>query len=278
MKKKTYKSFILAGVLMSLLAISPAALAVEKTSETIIILGNTTNTENTPGWMFARDPGNATPFEFNTNKESIGLGSLYVKPIDATAAHKFIGENFINTPVANVAKISYDFLIGNGGDSSDKNQFYMNVYANFGSSNDLKFYDCRYDVVATSGSNSSFTTVTFDPNQSYPVTTRGGTDPSPYTCPSIPANMDNLSAGSNIRMFSLNVGDTSANDSGLDGYLDNVIVETTSNITTYDFEPFITPEAKNDCKDDGWKTMKDTNGNSFKNQGQCVSWVNHQSN
>lgn len=32
----------------------------------------------------------------------------------------------------------------------------------------------------------------------------------------------------------------------------------------------------NDCKDGGWKNLKDANGNSFKNQGQCVSYFNHQ--
>jgi len=33
------------------------------------------------------------------------------------------------------------------------------------------------------------------------------------------------------------------------------------------------PSDKNQCKKDGWKDLTDANGNSFKNQGDCVSYV-----
>jgi hypothetical protein len=47
---------------------------------------------------------------------------------------------------------------------------------------------------------------------------------------------------------------------------DNTIVDE----TLYDYEP--TPaEAKEMCKNGGWRTMTDSNGNPFRNQGQCVS-------
>ncbi|HYF96699.1 MAG TPA: hypothetical protein VD947_01525, partial [Patescibacteria group bacterium] len=154
-----------------------------------------------------------------------------------------------------------------GGDSNDEEHFYMNVYANFGESDDTKFYDCRYNVIPTVGSTSDFTTVTFDPTQSYSVDTR---NTSPYPCPASPADMDLLSPSSNIRMFSLNVGDTSANDAGLDGYLDNVVVTILNGDTTiYDFEEApVTLSSKNDCKKGGWQ---DSEAPVFKNQGDCVS-------
>lgn len=204
---------------------------------TVVITGNTSAGENQPGWLFNRDITTATPFEFNTDQASIGTGSLYVMPIGANASDKFIGENFVNTPIANINSITYDFQIGSGGDANDEEHFYMNVYANFGSSPDDKFYDCRYNVVPTTGSTASFTTVTFDPSLAYPVTQSGT---SPFACPSIPNDMDSESVNSTIRVFALNVGDTSINDQGLDGYLDKVIVnlDDSSGITTYDFEPF----------------------------------------
>jgi len=43
------------------------------------------------------------------------------------------------------------------------------------------------------------------------------------------------------------------------------------NETTYDFEVGRTPATKDDCKDGGWMTFNDP---AFKNQGECVSWVN----
>ncbi len=35
-----------------------------------------------------------------------------------------------------------------------------------------------------------------------------------------------------------------------------------------------TPPSKDACKNDGWKNYGDTNGSPFKNQGQCISFVN----
>lgn len=231
---------------------------------TVVVSGDTAAGENMPGWLFNRDVSTSTPYEFNTNEASIGVGSLYVLPIGANPSDKFIAENFLNAPLSEVSSISYDFMIGSGGAVTDENQFYMSVYANFGESDDLKFYDCRYSVVPAVGSQAVFTTVNFDPTQSYPVATSGS---SPYACPSAPADMDLSSPGSNLRMFALNVGDTAAGDVGLDGYLDNVVVDLVSGTTTYDFEP--TFEA---CKAGGWMLSSSP---LFSNQGDCVSY--HQS-
>lgn len=261
-----YKKII---AVMSLALVSSFAFitVAQAVDSTVVVTGNTSAGENQPGWMFNRDTTTDTPFEFNSNEASLGNGSLYVLPIGATPADKFIGENFINTPIANVNSISYDFMIGSGGDALDEEQFYMSVYANFGVSDDLKFYDCRYAVIPTVGSTSGFTTVTFDPTQSYSVTTSGS---SPHACPSVPAAMDLTSPGSTIRMFSLNVGDTTNSDLGVDGYLDNVIVNVDSGVTVYDFEPVTTPVSKDECKKGGWKNF---NTPTFSNQGQCVSFM-----
>lgn len=36
---------------------------------------------------------------------------------------------------------------------------------------------------------------------------------------------------------------------------------------------FVVPTTKDECKKGGWMTLANTEGNSFKNQGQCVSFV-----
>lgn len=252
------------GKFASLAVVFAFAVSAYAQNQTVIITGNTSAGENQPGWYFNRDANNDTPIEFNTDEASIGFGSLYVKPIGTNGPDKFIGENFINTALADVDSISFDFLMGS---STNANQFYMNVYTNFGVSDDLKFYDCRYDVIATVGSTTNFTTVTFDPTQAYPVTQR---TTSPYTCPAIPAQMDILSPGSNIRAFSINLGQTNASDAGMSGYFDNVVVSTTGGSTTYDFEPVLTPNSADQCKKGGWMTF---NTPAFKNQGDCIQYV-----
>ena len=211
------------------------------TSATVVVSGNTSAGENLPGWMFNRDLSTMSPYVFNTDEQSIGVGSLYVLPIGANASDKFIAENFINAPLSDVHSISYDFQISSTSLATQEEQFYMNVYANYGVSADDKFYDCKYDVVPTVGSTGAFTTVTFDPTQAYPVTTRGGANASQFVCPAIPADMNLQSAGSNIRAFSINVGDTSTSDIGVNGYLDKVVTSVGSTVTTYDFEPVAAP-------------------------------------
>jgi hypothetical protein len=57
---------------------------------------------------------------------------------------------------------------------------------------------------------------------------------------------------------------------GFDGNVDALTI----NDDTYDFEFANAPISKDDCKNDGWKAMTDENGGSFKNQGQCISYVN----
>lgn len=46
------------------------------------------------------------------------------------------------------------------------------------------------------------------------------------------------------------------------------------NSYTYDFELTNVPSSKDDCKNNGYQTMTDQNGNGFKNQGLCVSYFN----
>jgi hypothetical protein len=37
-----------------------------------------------------------------------------------------------------------------------------------------------------------------------------------------------------------------------------------------------TPQSTSDCKNDGWQNFVDNQGHPFNNQGDCVSFVNHQ--
>jgi uncharacterized repeat protein (TIGR01451 family) len=213
----------------------------EPGAQTIVITGDTSAGENLLGWMFNRDPGTQTPFSFLAGNQDIGTGSLFVPPITNTingSSDKFIGELFMQVPLSTVNSISYRFNIGST-TAADADQFYMSVYITYGESPVTKFYDCRYDVVPSTGIVGGYTTATFDPTvATYVVTTRGGATPSPHACPAAPSGMDALDAGSpSIRAIALNVGDTSASDLGVAGYLDTVVVNTDSMVTTYDFEP-----------------------------------------
>jgi hypothetical protein len=46
------------------------------------------------------------------------------------------------------------------------------------------------------------------------------------------------------------------------------------NGTVYDFEPYEVARDKDQCKNGGWTSVKRADGSSFKNQGDCIQYVN----
>lgn len=215
------------------------------------------------GWVFNGDPTNATPYQFNEDQASLGEGSLFVEPIDGVGAHKFIAAKTLNVPSPSLTSVSYDFMIAGDGVSGDAKQFYLNVYTKTAGS--TAFYDCRFDYVPSTGSTGAFTTASFDATD----TPTNVTDRFPADAFVCPATLAGMPADSTVSFVALNVGDTSTNDQGLAGYLDNVVLTVAGDETTYDFEtnPTVLPN-KEACKNGGWMTSE---APVFRNQGDCVS-------
>jgi hypothetical protein len=251
---KTIKRFVAgisAALVMPLMAVMPLASA----AGSVIVTPT-----NTQGWVLNGDLTTATPYEFSEDQASIGEGSLFVPAIGANASDKFIAALPLGVAASDLTSVSYDFMVAGNGNETDANQFYLNVYTNLPGS--TTFYDCRFDYVPTAGSTTDFTTATFNATDvPVNVASRGGA-----TCP---ATLAEMPTGSTISFITLNVGDTSTNDLGLAGYLDNVVVTTTAGDTVYDFEQDpATLTSKEACKNGGWMTSE---APVFKNQGQCVS-------
>lgn len=75
-----------------------------------------------------------------------------------------------------------------------------------------------------------------------------------------------------VLFFSPQTGSATAD--GFTGQIDGLTITLKDgSVATVNFEPFNTVSSKDQCKKDGWKTALDANGNSFKNQGLCVSFV-----
>lgn len=60
----------------------------------------------------------------------------------------------------------------------------------------------------------------------------------------------------------------------LDANADALTVGFGGTPTVYDFDPFVRAETREACKNGGWQVVKRADGSSFKNQGDCVSYVN----
>lgn len=240
----------MAGALAAaLLASGGAAVAAHETEVDVYKNGD-------GGWSFNRDPDNATPYNFSTEEASLGYGSLYVEPLSAVdGPRKFIAELDLNVDVSEFNEIKYDFLVDTE-DVTDTEEFYLNVYTNLPGSN--TYYDCRYDYVPQDGPTGEWRTMSTDEGANT-VARRGGGPVA--VCGTKPAD---LPEGSTVSFIALNVGDTSTNDANVAGYLDNVVIDLESGVTTYDFEPTAT---KDDCKKGGFADY------GYKNQGECVSDV-----
>ncbi len=92
---------------------------------------------------------------------------------------------------------------GNG-TAASANKFYLNVYTKL--AGPTKFYDCRYDYEPTLGSTSQFTTATFAAT-AIPVNVVSKTPGCATTLAAMPST-------STVSFIALNVGDTSASDTG----------------------------------------------------------------
>lgn len=85
------------------------------------------------------------------------------------------------------------------------------------------------------------------------------------------ASLNERFPSATLLAYGVNVG---SNNPNYNTRVDGVVV----NGTTYDFEltePSVnpTPTDKNQCKQGGWKDLFRVDGTTFKNQGQCVSYV-----
>lgn len=70
--------------------------------------------------------------------------------------------------------------------------------------------------------------------------------------------------------FGINQG---SGNPALTGSSDALNIAYGGSSVTYDFEPYRVALTKDDCKVGKWQSVKRADGTSFKNQGQCVSYV-----
>lgn len=61
---------------------------------------------------------------------------------------------------------------------------------------------------------------------------------------------------------------------GFVGYFDKATIGVSGNDVIYDFEPYQVATDKDACKGGGWQNLRRADGSTFKNQGDCIQYVN----
>lgn len=237
MFKRRLSVFVAAIGLMALL-LPFAAASVAAASTTVIV-----KPSNLAGWQII--PDGTVPHGFVAGPASIGSGSLQFGPIDGgIGANKFIMLPPYAGLVSDLTSFSYDFYIdpASAGGAGAASHFYVNVYVDDASNgigffgpgtSSSGFYDCRYDSVPPTGAVGGWTTHAFNQTSTWTnIANRTG------TCPSTLGQVTSLST---VRFIAVNGGQSTASDAGLMGGFDNVVITTTTDATTYDFEGALGP-------------------------------------
>jgi hypothetical protein len=235
---------------------------------------------NSGGWSTADTrPGGAVNFVADSTAPA-GNGALQLTT-DATTTAKAQYMYATNTPILSVSELSY---------------WTKQVSASFAQGDpSYQLVTCLGGVVGTTCT--GFTTFVFEPYQN-----NGSAPPSPLVIPNVWQQWDvdagrfwssrnytngtcSVTAGAGgppfyslsdiqnncpnavVVGFGVNVG---SNNPSYDVYTDLV----NFNGTEYDFEPYRVPTARDDCKNDGWRDLRRDDGSTFKNQGDCIQYVN----
>jgi hypothetical protein len=84
----------------------------------------------------------------------------------------------------------------------------------------------------------------------------------------VQANPDAVIVGG----FGINQG---SGNPALTAASDALTIGSNGDCITYNFDPYRVATTKEDCKNGGYNNFRDAQGNQFKNQGQCIQFVNN---
>lgn len=256
--KRLVNSLAVAALAIS--AFSGAA-AAHAASTTVVTPGNQ------QGWSTADTrPGGAVNFVVDATTPA-GAGALQLTT-DATTTAKAQYLHEANIPLANVTELSY-----------------------YTKQNSASFVggDASYQLPVLLNGATGFTTFVFEPYQNGVVIPntwqQWDVDAGLFwssrtvTC----SNGGVIAGGGGAPFYTLTQIQTMCPSAQVVGFGVNIgsnnpsyNVETdlvSFNNDAYDFEPTLSPTDKDSCKNGGWETF---NTPTFKNQGDCVSYVNHQ--
>lgn len=262
--KKIITSGILTGI-VTVAAIVPAFAA-----STVVVTPT-----NTQGWSTADTrPGGAVNF-ITDPTSPLPTGALQLTT-DATTTSKAQYLHAATTPIADVTQLGYAT---------------KQVSAPFAGA------DASYQLPALLNGTTGFTTFVYEPYQNGVVTpgvwqtwdVAAGQfwSSRSVTC----SNGAVVAGGGGVPFYTLDQIKTMCPEAVVQGFGVNIGSNNPSynveadavsfNGTTYNFEvvepgPVVNePTSKNACKKDGYKTLTDSQGQPFKNQGKCVSYANH---
>lgn len=233
------------------------------------------NTPPTNRWvMYTRNAGTGA-FEIGPGTTPLGVGSLELRT--PTGADKVFLFNYdqIGTKLADINKIGYSTYREAG---NDQQVTALNIEVDFnGPNNPGGFTTLVFEPVyntdqgaVTSGQWQTWDA--FNGGNAVWWSTRDIPGVCAFTCYAtwnqiVAANPDATILGG----FGVNQGSGNLN---LIANVDALSIGTANGCVTYNFDPFRVPTTKEQCKNGGYNNVKRADGSTFKNQGDCIQYVN----
>ncbi len=234
------------------------------------------------GWVFfTRTPASAGAFRVGPGTPLRGVGSFEIATPDVADAGFLLNFDHTGTRLVDITALSFA------------------TYRVAGSAQHVAVFAVQ--VVGGGGADEVPTTLVFDPTLNGAVIDgawqtwdayQGGnaiwwsTRAIPGVCAaSCPVTWNTLLASNPGARITGGVGASQENAGGLTVAVDAVRIGYGGGTLTYDLEPAAAPPPppppptrvptdKDDCKNDGWRTLTRADGTTFRNQGDCVSYVN----
>lgn len=236
------------------------------------------NTPPTDNWvLYTRNAGNGA-FRTGPGTPPSGVGSL--ETITPTGADKVFLFNYdhVGTALADIDKMSYATYRTTGASPNQVPAINIQVDINGGTLNTGEFTTLVFEPVYNTNQGAIVDGVW----QTWDAYSGGNaiwwsSRAIPGVCASSCFVTWNTILASNpnatiVGGFGINQG---SGNPALTASSDVLTIGSDGECVTYDFEPYRVATTKDDCKNGGYNTVKDAEGNSFKNQGQCIQYVNN---
>ena len=229
------------------------------------------NTPPTRNWvLYTRNAGNGA-FRVGPSTPPLGVGSFEtVTPTGADKATLF-NYDHVGTALSSITALGYSTYRTSGASPNQVPAINLEVDVNGADAGG--FTTLVFEPVYNTGQGviSDGVWQTWDAKNGFWWSTRNIPGVCAFDCfvkwdDIVAANPGAVIAGG----FGVNQG---SGNPALTGSSDALNIAYGGSSVTYDFEPYRVATTKDDCKVGRWQSVKRADGSSFKNQGQCVSYV-----
>lgn len=256
-------------------------LAAECNTEVVTETDVVRQQEDTPplsSWvLYTRIPTSTGAFVAGPEEPPAGVGSLALRTPTAADKVALFNYDHIGTPLASIDAIGYSTYRDPSSTAAANQVPSINLQVDYNGDAPGGFTTLVFEPVYNPGQGAIVagdwqTWDAYDGGQAIWWSTRAIPGVCAFDCfvtwETIVANNPDAEI---LGGFGVNQG---SGNGGLVAATDGLTLGAGGECVTYDFEPFRVPATENACKDGGWRTLKRADGSGFKNQGDCIQYVN----